>query len=204
MELVREVFRLKWEGKQSNRRIGRSLHISKSTVTTYLARASRCNITTYEQIKTLSDGKLKRVIFPDKFSDKQCEVDFAKINAELRRKNMTLMLLWQEELESNPALFNYSRFCDLYSKWNKTNKITMRQSYKAGERGFIDYAGTTVPITNNETGELHPAQIFVMSLSGTHYTYIEATWTQGARDFLSSHVRAFEFFGGGSRNPYPR
>ena len=196
MELVREVFRLKWEEKQSNRRIGRLLHISKSTVTAYLARASRCNITTYEQIKTLSDDKLKRVIFPDKFSDKQCEVDFAKINAELRRKNMTLMLLWQEELESNPALFNYSRFCDLYSKWNKTNKITMRQSYKAGERGFIDYAGTTVPITNNETGELHPAQIFVMSLSGTHYTYIEATWTQGARDFLSSHVRAFEFFGG--------
>ena len=119
-----------------------------------------------------------------------------KINTEVRRKNMTLMLLWQEELESNPNLFNYSQFCHLYSEWSKKNKISMRQDYKAGERGFIDYAGTTVPIINHQTGELCHSQIFVMSLGGTHYTYVEATWTQRVRDFLSSHIRAFEFFGG--------
>ena len=38
MELVREVFRMKWEEKLSNRFIGRSLRISKSTVGTYLIR----------------------------------------------------------------------------------------------------------------------------------------------------------------------
>ena len=196
MELVREVFRLKWSEKQSNRLIGSSLRISKSTVATYIARAVRGEINNLKQLNSLSDDELKKVIFPEKFSDKKDDVDFAKINTELRRKNMTLMLLWQEELVNNPTLFNYSQFCHLYSQWSKKNKITMRQEHKAGERGFIDYAGTTVPIINHQTGELEHSQIFVMSLGGTHYTYVEATWTQGVRDFLSSHIRAFEFFGG--------
>ena len=196
MELVREIFRLKWGEKRSNRLIGSSLHISKSTVATYLARAARAKIDTLEQLSSLSHDELKKIIFPEKFSDKKHDVDFSKVNIELKRKNMTLMLLWQEELENNPNLFNYSQFCYLYSQWSKDNKITMRQEYKAGERGFIDYAGTTLPIINHETGEVHQSQIFVMSLGATHYTYVEATWTQGVKDFLSSHVRAFEFFGG--------
>ena len=196
MELVREVFRLKWEENRTNRFVGQALHISKSTVATYLARANRGKINTLEQLKSLSDEELKKVIFPDKFVDKEDTVDWAKVHVELKRKNMTLMLLWQEELEKNPSLFNYSQFCFLYSLWRKEGKIAMKQEYKAGERGFIDYAGTTVPVTNHRTGEVDYAQIFVMSLGGTHYTYIEATWTQGVRDFLSSHIRAFEFFGG--------
>ena len=196
MELVREIFRLKWGEKRSNRLIGSSLHISKSTVATYLARAARAKIDTLEQLSSLSHDQLKKIIFPEKFSDKKYDVDFSKVNTELKRKNMTLMLLWQEELENNPNLFNYSQFCYLYSQWSKENKITMRQEYKAGERGFIDYAGTTLPIINHETGEVHQSQIFVMSLGATHYTYVEATWTQRVKDFLSSHVRAFEFFGG--------
>ena len=78
MELVREVFRLKWEEKQSNRLIGQSLHISKSTVATYLARASRMDITTIEQLNSLNNDELKKIIFPERFSDKPDEVDFEK------------------------------------------------------------------------------------------------------------------------------
>ena len=33
-------------------------------------------------------------------------------------------------------------------------------------------------------------------LGASQYTFVEATWTQGTGDFLGSHVRAFEFFGG--------
>ena len=143
MELVREVFRLKWKENQSNRFVGQSLRISKSTVATYLARANRGRVNTLEQLNSLSDEELKKIIFPEKFIEKKHDVDFSKVHTELKRKNMTLMLLWQEELEQNPHLFNYSQFCYLYSLWRKEKKITMRQEYKAGERGFIDYAGTT-------------------------------------------------------------
>ena len=33
-------------------------------------------------------------------------------------------------------------------------------------------------------------------LGASNYTYAEATWTQGLADWIGSHIRAFEFFGG--------
>ena len=196
MELIREVFRLKWEKKQSNRLIGRSLRVSKSTIATYLARADKGNITTLEQLNSLSNDELGKIIFLNKYADKKSIVDFAEIFVQSKRKNVTLMLLWQEELEKNPNLYSYASFQRNYTQWLDKRKITMRQAHRAGEKGFIDYAGTTVPIIEHKTGELHHAQIFVMSLGGSHYTYVEATWTQGIKDFLASNIHALEFFGG--------
>ena len=196
MELIREVFRLKWQENKSNRLIGQSLRISKSTVATYLARATQASISDLNQVSSFSDDELRKIIFPDKFTDKKPIVDFEHIYIESKRKNMTLQLLWEEELGKNSDLYSYSSFYRHYTKWLNSKKITMRQKHKAGEKGFIDYAGTTVPIINHQDGKEHPAQIFVMSLGGSHYTYIEATWTQNTRDFISSHIHAFEFFGG--------
>ncbi len=72
----------------------------------------------------------------------------------------------------------------------------MRQSHKAGEKCFVNYCGQTVPIVCAQTGEIRPAQIFVAVLGASNYTYAEATWTQSLPDWLGSHVRAFEYFGG--------
>ena len=73
----------------------------------------------------------------------------------------------------------------------------MRQVHKAGEKLFIDYAGTTVPIViNKKTDELQEAQIFVSCLGASQLTYIEATWTQNSKDFINSNIRSLEFFGG--------
>ena len=72
----------------------------------------------------------------------------------------------------------------------------MRQSHKAGEKCFIDYCGPSLPIINPQTGEVREAQVFVAVLGASNYTYAEATWSQGLRDWLGSHVRAFEYFGG--------
>ena len=63
----------------------------------------------------------------------------------------------------------------------------------------VDYSGMTISIHNRETGEKRPAQVFVGVLGGSSYTYCEATWTQRIRDWISSHVRMFEYFGGVSR-----
>ena len=73
---------------------------------------------------------------------------------------------------------------------------SMRQVHKAGEKLFIDYAGPTVPVVNPETGEIRQAAIFVAVLGASYYSFAEATWGQSLPDWLESHVRAFEFFGG--------
>ena len=49
------------------------------------------------------------------------------------------------------------------------------------------------------TGEVIPTQIFVAVLGASNYTYAEATFTQRLPDWISSHVRAFSFFGGAAR-----
>jgi transposase len=72
----------------------------------------------------------------------------------------------------------------------------MKQTYKAGEKMFIDYAGTTMAITNSKTGEIRNVQIFLGVLGQSNYTYIEATESQNSKDFISSHINAFKFFGG--------
>ncbi len=108
------------------------------------------------------------------------------------------MLLWSEYSQANSQGYGYSRFCDLYRAWAKTLDVVMRQSHKAGEKMFVDYAGMTMGVVDRKTGEVKQAQIFVAVLGASSYTYVEATWTQELPNWIASHVRAFEFFGGTS------
>ena len=61
---------------------------------------------------------------------------------------------------------------------------------------FVDYAGQTVEIVDRLTGAVRKAQVFVAVLGASNYTYAEATWSQSLPDWIASHVRAFDFFGG--------
>ena len=71
----------------------------------------------------------------------------------------------------------------------------MRQEHKAGEKVFVDYCGHTVAVVD-ASGEERRAQIFVAVLGASNYTYAEATWSQRMVDWIGSHRRAFEYFGG--------
>lgn len=72
----------------------------------------------------------------------------------------------------------------------------MYQTHKAGEKLFVDYAGHTMPIIDQTTGEVKEAQIFVATLGASSFTFVEATWTQSLPDWIQSHIHAFEFFEG--------
>ena len=109
---------------------------------------------------------------------------------------MTLQLLWEEHRAGHPNGYGYSRFCELYRAWEGRLSPTMRQVHIAGEKLFVDYAGTTIDIFDAETGEVHACQLFVAALGGSSYTYAEATRTQALIDWIGSHSRAFGFFGG--------
>ena len=108
------------------------------------------------------------------------------MHRELRRKGVTLFLLWQEHKETYPEGYQYSRFCQLYRDWQGKLDIAMRQEHRAGEKLFVDYAGQTVPVIDRTTGEERQAQIFVAVLGASNYTYVEATWTQGLADWIGA------------------
>jgi transposase len=110
---------------------------------------------------------------------------------------MTKNLLWQEYTQQYPnRCYSYSQYCDRYLHWLKKQKRSMRQQHKAGEKLFVDYAGKTMPIVWQATGEIRFAEIFVAVMGASNYTFCEATWSQKLPDWIGSHVRAFEFLGG--------
>ena len=146
-----------------------------------------------------SDACLERLLFPpppDLPASARGVVDFAEVHRQLKRKGVTLFLLWQEYRAACPDGYQYSWFCERYGVWRGKLDVVMRQDHRAGEKLFVDYAGQTVGVIDRTTGELREAQVFVAVLGASNYTYAEATWTQGLPDWIGAHVRAFEFIGG--------
>ncbi len=115
---------------------------------------------------------------------------------ELSKKGVTLQLLWQEYKEIHPTGYQYTQFCDYYRRFAGKLDLSLRQRHKAGDRLFVDYAGTTIPVTDPDTGEIREAEIFVAVLGASNYTYVEAAYSQDLPSWISAHTRAFEFFGG--------
>ena len=205
MRKLRDVLRLKFDGGQTNRRIARSCHISRPAVADYLLRFDKAGLI-WPAAAVLDDATLEHKLFPpaSAVSTPQRPVpDWGEVHRELRRKGVTLTLLWHEYKEIHPEGFQYSWFCDQYRAWTGKLDVVMRQEHRGGEKLFVDYAGQTVEVVDRRTGEIRQAQIFVAVLGASNYTYAEATWTQQLPDWIGSHVRAFEFLGGTSEIVVP-
>jgi len=198
MRKIKEVLRLKWAHKLSNRKIAKSCFISRTTVADYLLRAKLAGIS-WPLDSELDDTAVENLLFP--VTDKSVLVerrmpDMEYLYRELKRKSVTMQLLWYEYKQANPDGYQYSQFCNLYRQWVKKLDLTLRQEHRAGEKLFIDYAGQTVPIVDPETGEITQAQIFLATLGASNYTFAEASLSQDLPSWIKSHVHAFEFFGG--------
>ena len=198
MRKIREVLRLKWECGVTNRAIARSCSISHSTVGEYLQRAEAAGLS-WPLPADMDEDTLFRLLFPTPAHQGAKAIpspDWSVIHAELRKKSVTLRLLWVEYREAHSDGYGYSHFCELYRRWAQRLKPSMRLSHKAGEKLFVDYAGQTVPMVDPTSGEIHPAQLFVAVLGASNYTYAEAHWNQDLPNWTGTHVRAFAFIGG--------
>jgi transposase len=198
MRKIKEVLRLKWECGLSNRQIAQSCALARPTVTEYLCRAEAAGVA-WPLPADLDEGALAQLLFPPRAAvpvERRPVPDWAAVHQELKRKGVTLWLLWQEYKAAHPQGYHYSWFCQQYQGWAAKVDLVLRQEHRAGEKLFVDYAGQTVPIQDPVTGEVRPAQIFVAVLGASSYTYAEATWSQSLPDWIGAHVRALTFFGG--------
>jgi len=198
MRKIREVLRLKLELGLSDRLIGQSVGLARSTVQDYVIRAQQVGVS-WPLPPELDDVQLEDLLFchrDQSVTRLAHEPDWVQIDQELRRKGVTRQLLWEEYRQKHPDGWQYATFNDNYRKWKGTQGLTMRQTHRAGEKLFVDYAGLTLPITHSSSGISHPGQVFVATLGASDYTYAEITRTQNSDDWISSHVRALAFFGG--------
>lgn len=197
MRKIRDVLRLKFTLGLSDRRIAASVSMARSTVQECLRRATAANLT-WPLPETLSDEALEALLYPPIASVVAIALpDFAHLHRELSRPGVTRRVLWEEYQAQQPLGLQYSAFCDHYRSWlAKSVEPVMRFEHRAGDKCFIDYAGHTMPIIDRHSGEINQAQIFIATLGCSNYTFAEATYSQSLPDWLGSHVRAFEFFGG--------
>ena len=197
MRKIRDVLRLSAAG-MSKRQIAASLGLSATAAGECIRRARRVGVG-WPLPEGLTDETLEvRLYAPPMVAAKhrRPQPDWAAVHCELRRPGVTLQLLWEEHRAVHPGGYGYSRYCELYRIWEARLSPTMRQSHVAGERLFVDYAGTTLEVIDGTTGEAMTAQLFVAVLGASSYTYAEATWSQGLSDWIGSHTRTFAFFGG--------
>lgn len=196
---AREVLRLKASGV-STHEIARRLGMARSTVRETLKRARTAGLE-WPLAEPMSEGALQAALYANRRSKRGhrriVEPDWTEVHRELKRKHVTLLILWDEYAAAHPGGYSYSRFCELYRIFEKTLSVTMRQTHVAGERLFVDYAGDGVPVVVDRlTGEIRMAQIFVAVLGASSFTFAKATWTQTLPDWIDAHVRALEAIGG--------
>ena len=200
MRQAREIIRLKLSAGVATREIARRLGLAPSTVRETLSRVSSAGLS-WPLREGLSDAELEAALYANRRSKRghrlHAEPDWPAVHRELKRKHVTLLIVWDEYIAANPSGYSYSRFCELYRGFGSKLSTTMRQTHAAGERLFVDYAGDGVPVViDRHTGELRKAQIFVAVLGASSFTFAFASWTQTLPDWIDAHVRALEAIGG--------
>ena len=205
MRCVKEVLRQKWVLKKSHREVARSLEISSGYVSSVMTRAAATSLTTWAQVEALAELVIEERLYGPKVKVGTARPlpDPAHIHTERKRPGVTLELLHLEYLEGNPTGYRYTAFCDHYRDWLAKHRLSMRQVHVGGEKMFVDYSGKRPHFVDPKTGEVIKLELFVAVLGASSRTYAEATMSQQSHDFILSHVRAFEYFGGVSRTLVP-
>lgn len=205
MRKIKEVLRLAYDcGVEGSRTIGRSVGCSKSNVNNILKKAAVAGLKSWADVTPLSEAELEAKLYPPAATPSTCRrstikpvPDWASIHQELHRADhqMTLALLWTEYKTQHPEGYQYSRYVELYRRWLGTVTRVMRQEHRGGEKVFVDYCDG-IPLIDGTSGDKSKTQLFVGALGASSYTFAMASATQKIEDWIASHCRMYEYFGG--------
>lgn len=196
MRMIKEVLRLHHSCGLSNKQISKALGCSRGAVSEYIHRAHAAGLS-WPLPDELDDCQIEQRLFPPvvKLQGRTLP-DFKYIHTELKKKGVTLVLLWAEYREEHPDGLGLSQFCEHYARFAKSLSLVMRQEHKAGEKAFSDFAGKTLRITNPYTGEVEPAYLFVCTLGASNFTFADLFWNESSESWCNGHAAAFSYFDG--------
>ena len=115
MRKVREVLWLYHAAELSIRAVARSVGVSPTTAGDYVHRVELQELT-WPLPESVDDAALQRRLLMSPTPPKETPrplLDWGEIHRELRRKGVTLTLLWQEYKAAHPEGLQYSQFCEL-------------------------------------------------------------------------------------------
>jgi len=193
LRMIKDMIRLKWEGQLSHEQIAVALGVSKGAVSKYVGLAMAAGLD-WQAVREWDERQLVGRLLPNSPSaSPYVEPDWGRIHLELGRKGITLMLLWEEYVAAHAEgrTWRYTQFCEHYKAFSRRLKRSMRQHRRAGEKLFVDYAGSTVPLIGG--GRAH---VFVGAMAASSYTFACATEAEKLEDWIESLVRALAFYEG--------
>ena len=194
MKTPREIIRL-FNSGLSARKIALSVNISPTTVSFYL-NSFKATGMTYDEFTNLTDEEIKSLFLPETQKPLKTLPDMTYINSELKRKGVTIYLLWKEYIKDNPDGYRYTQFCHYYAEFKKTLNPVMRFNHKMGEKVFVDFSGLKPSIKNPLNGDIIEVELFVGVLGASSYTFAYSVFNQTLENWIACHIKMFEFFGG--------
>jgi transposase len=191
--MIKDIIRLKWDGELSHEQIAAALAVSKGVVAKYVGLAAAAGLN-WDTVREWDERQLLARLLPRSASAMAYVApEWGRIHQELSRKGVTLLLLWEEYVaeHAEARTWRYTQFCEHYKAFTKRLKRSMRQHRRAGEKLFIDFAGSRLPLIDGSS-----AHVFVSALGASSYTFAGATAAERLEDWIESMTRALTFYGG--------
>jgi len=199
MEKAKEILRLSLQMGLNQRDVARGTGCSLGMVSMVLSRVKEAAVT---DPFSLSMKELGSIIYPPAKEKDKAEIDFQHVDREMRKKGVTLGLLWEEYKTRHPDGYMYTQFCTKYREYRKKNSVYMRKFYKYGERMMVDWAGLTMRYTG-ENRNIKTVYVFVAVLPASSFVYAHPFGDMRMENWIQGHVQAFEYFGGVPRLSVP-
>ena len=128
MRKIIEVLRPKYEVELSHERIARACGISKGAVSKCVSLAQAKGVG-WPLPEGVDEARLEGLLFPAaQAPERFAEPDYFQLHQELKRKGVTLHLLWAEYVAVHEErAYRYSQFCHRYRQWRARQRRSMRQ-----------------------------------------------------------------------------
>jgi transposase len=199
MSKVRIILRMFTQG-ESKSNISERTGTSRNTVKKYIRDFISLGVS-IEEINALNDSELDTLFVHEdqKKTDPryQAMLDFfPQVEKAVKTKGMTRDRQWFVYNQANPDGYCRSQFHVHYKRWLNKPKSVMHIEHKAGDKMYVDYAGSKLEFINPCTGEICVAEVFVSILGASQLAYVEATMTQKKEDFIASCENSLHYFGG--------
>lgn len=199
MHLIKQLVQLKQSG-YSIREMSKRLAISRNTLRGYLRLLEKQSVD-WQQLLLLSDEQLASLAsLPAKPATTSLyqllKERFPQMEQELTQPGVSRYQLWMEYKQQFPDGYQYVQFCYHYRQWKLSKQVSLRIEHKAGDKLFVDFAGTPLYLVDVQSGELRPVAVFVAILGCSQLTFVRAVKSQRTEDFLSCLSQAFAYLGG--------
>lgn len=151
MGKIKEIIRL-YEAGLSIRKIAQALAVSRPVVSQYIINYRSSGLK-YKNIANISDTRLLELLGKKKKESqkyKELAVNFDYYTKELKKKGVTLHILWEEYMQKYPDGYKYTQFCYHYQIWRQAGNVTMHLKHKAFISCFVfKVHGSFIYFTSN-------------------------------------------------------